>query len=314
MSALPAHAQEPLSLQPSQRWSPSNLQQDCQRRAAACVAVDGAGGESTRASPDAVQLQRRNLALIVGSTMAVGLYGQRKWWRDGFTSDFKSQDEGWFSRHTYSGGADKLGHFFMTYAGTRLMSKAFAWAGNEPAASLNMAAWLTIGTFTAIEVLDGYSKQWEFSKEDALMNAAGVLAGVLLESRPSLDRLIDLRMLYRPSKENGRRFSPFGDYSGQTYLLVAKASGMDALRDHPVLRYLEFAVGYRARGYSDVGGRVVEVGTRSLYAGVSLNLSEVLGQTVFRGGGGRVQGVADTVLEYVQVPGTVVLGGVGLDD
>ena len=87
LSALPAHAQEPLTLEPSQRWRPSNMQQDCQRRAAACVAVDGAGGESMRAVPDAEQLQRRNLALIVGSTMAVGLYGQRKWWRDGFTSE-----------------------------------------------------------------------------------------------------------------------------------------------------------------------------------------------------------------------------------
>ncbi|WP_194712524.1 hypothetical protein [Noviherbaspirillum soli] len=81
---------------------------------------------------------------------------------------------------------------------------------------------------------------------------------------------------------SGRRFEPFGDYSSQTYLLVPKASGVDALRHHPVLRYIKVAVGYRARGCSDVCGRLVEFGRRSLYAGVSLNLSELLGQTVFR--------------------------------
>ncbi|HEX8884638.1 MAG TPA: hypothetical protein VF797_09145, partial [Noviherbaspirillum sp.] len=86
------------------------------------------------------------------------------------------------------------------------------------------------------------------------------------------------------------------------------------LRHHPVLRYVEVAVGYRARGYSDVGGRLVEVGTRSLYAGVSLNLSELLRQTVFRQQHSTARAVADTVLEYVQVPGTAVLGRSGLDD
>lgn len=303
-----------MSLEPDRRWRPSNMQQDCARRAAACVAVDGAASASTGPEIDAGQLRRRNLALIAASSLSVGLYGWKKWWGDGFSGHFNSRSEHWFGRRTYAGGADKLGHFFMNYAGTRLMTKAFNWAGNDPAASLDMAAWLTLGIFTGVEVLDGYAKKWHFSKEDALINAAGVAAGVLLESRPVLDKLIDLRILYQPSRENGRRFEPFGDYSGQTYLLVAKASGVDALRHHPVLRYLEVAVGYRARGYSDVGGRLVEVGTRSLYAGVSLNLSELLGQTIFRRSHGTAQAVADTVLEYVQVPGTAVLGRIGLDD
>jgi len=303
-----------MSLELDSRWRPSNLQQNCARRVAACVAVDGAGNTSARPDIDANQLRRRNLALIAASSLSIGLYGWKKWWDDGFSSHFSSQNEHWFGQQTYAGGADKLGHFFMNYAGTRLMTKAFNWAGNDPAASLNMAAWLTLGIFTGVEVLDGYAKKWHFSKEDALINAAGVAAGVLLESRPALDKLIDLRILYQPSRENGRRFEPFGDQSGQTYLLVAKASGVDALRYHPVLRYVEVAVGYRARGYSDVGGRLVEAGTRSLYAGISLNLSELLGQTIFRQTHGSTQAVAETVLEYVQLPGTAVLGRIGLDD
>jgi hypothetical protein len=116
------------------------------------------------------------------------------------------------------------------------------------------------------------------------------------------------------SRKNGRRFESFGDCSGQTYLLVAKASGVDALRPHPVLRYVEVAAGYRARGYCDAGGRLVEVVTRSLYAGVSPNMSKLLRQTVLRQSHGAAQAVAATLLEYVQVPGIAVLGRIGLDD
>ena len=295
-------------------WPADNLRPDCARRTAACVAVDGTVSPNGFVQIDDGRLRRHNLALIAASSLSVGLYGWRKWWSDGFSSHFSSQTEHWFGRQTYAGGADKLGHFFMNYAGTRLLTKAFGWAGNDPDASLGMAAWLTLGIFTGVEVLDGYAKKWHFSKEDALINAAGVAAGVLLESRPGLDKLIDLRLLYQPSRENGRRFEPFGDHSGQTYLLVVKASGVDALRHHPLLRYVEVAVGYRARGYSDVGGRPVEIGTRSLYAGVSLNLSELLGQTVFRQSHGQARAAADGVLEYLQMPATAVLGRIGLDD
>ena len=310
--APPLHAQQALSLDIVPHWASGSRDDSCKRRAAACVAVAG----EARQGVDNQHLRQRNVGLMVGSALAVGFYGRQKWWRDGFSSDFKSADENWFGRHTYSGGADKLGHFFMNYGATRLLTKAFVGIGNAPAASVNMAAWLTLGTFTAVEVLDGYSKKWRFSKEDALVNAAGVAAGVLLERNPALDQLIDIRMLYWPSRESGRDFAPFSDYSGQTYLLVAKASGMASLREHALLRYVEFAVGYRARGYSDVSGRLVQVGTRSIYAGVSLNLSALLRDTAFKGATrtSRVQAATDTVLEFVQIPGSAVLGRIGLDD
>jgi hypothetical protein len=76
--ACSAQAQEPLSLEPGQRWLPSNLQQDCSRRTAACVAVDGVSEASAHPGTDADQLRRRNLALIAGSTLPVGLYGWKK--------------------------------------------------------------------------------------------------------------------------------------------------------------------------------------------------------------------------------------------
>ena len=43
---------------------------------------------------------------------------------------------------------------------------------------------------------------------------------------PDLDRLVDFRVLYQ--KSSGSNWEPFGDYSGQTYLLVGKATGVPA--------------------------------------------------------------------------------------
>ena len=77
-------------------------------------------------------------------------------------------------------------------------------------------------------------------------------------------------------------FDPFGDYSGQTYLIVAKASGVERFRHHPVMRYLEFAVGYGTRG-SGAPPDVPSDPSRNVYLGISINLSELLGQTAFAG-------------------------------
>ncbi len=252
--------------------------------------------------------RRRTLGIIAASSLAVGWYGGTKWWNTGFTGNFRTQREGWFGQNTYSGGADKLGHFYLNYAGTRLFMQAFEWAGNTHDQSLTQAAWLMTGTFTAIEVLDGLSKKWRFSKEDVAMNMLGVGAELLLEKNPDLDRLLDLRVLYRPSNEQGGQFDPFGDYSGQTYLIVAKASGVPALLSHPWLRYVELAVGYGTRGYAEDRFNVSPHRSRNLYFGISLNLSELLGQTAFKqtNGPSRTQRMTETALEFVQVPGSIV--------
>jgi len=258
--------------------------------------------QADRPTPE--QLRLRNAAVIGGGILLVGVYGGAKWWQDGFTGDFRTQKEGWFGQNTLSGGADKLGHAFSAYVGTRLVAQALEAAGNQPEPARRLAAWSTLGVMIGIEMLDGYSKQYRFSEEDALMNVVGVGIGYLLERNRELDRLLDFRLLYRRSEASN--FDPAGDYSGQTYLLVAKASGIPALRDNSVLRYFELAAGYGTRGYQGPPGAERE---RNLYFGVSLNLSEVLGQTVFRGAKerSRTQRATDLFFEFIQVPGTTAL-------
>lgn len=245
------------------------------------------------------------VASMLGGTLA---YGHAKWWQDGYSSGFRNVEEGWFGRGTEYGGADKLGHAMFAYSGTRLMAHAFGWAGHEPVQARRYAAWTAVGTLMAVEVIDGYSKRWRFSKEDAIANVLGGALGWAMETHPEVDALIDLRLQYsRSSGPQGKRsFSPFGDYSGQRYLLVLKASGVPQWRHHPWLRYLEISVGYGAKGFEE-DARALSQPSRHVYYGVSLNLTEVLRATVFSAQArpSHVQRLSETFFEYVQVPAAV---------
>lgn len=259
--------------------------------------------EQQRSGPTPDELRLRNAGLIGAGALLVGAYGMVKWWNDGFTGEFRTEDEGWFGQGTKYGGADKLGHAFFAYGGTRLYSEAFAAAGNDPGRARVLGFWTTLAITTAVEVLDGYSRQYRFSSQDAAMNLVGAGLGFLMERHPGLDRLVDFRLQYKRS--SGSDWDPGGDYSGQTYLLVGKAAGVPALSQHSVLRYFELAVGYGTRGYETPGAER----ERNLYYGISLNLSEVLSQTVFRGAKERsgAQRATNLFLELIQVPGTVAL-------
>jgi hypothetical protein len=180
------------------------------------------------------------------------------------------------------------------------------WAGNDRDRAVNLGALTTLGAMTVVEIIDGYSKRWGFSREDALMNVIGAGAAVLMERHPDLDRLVDFRLRYKRPAASGQNFDPFDDYSGQTYIVALKASGIPALREHPWLRYVELAAGYGTRDFPGNRRNVLDENrSRNVYAGISLNLSEVLGRTVFRNAAdSRARRFTDAVLEFAQPPGT----------
>jgi len=249
----------------------------------------------------------KNAALIGGIGITVGVYGANNWWEDGFSGSFRTIDEGWFGRNTYAGGADKAGHAFFTYTGARLLTRGFEGLGNDPGRALRLGVWTSLGMMAGVEVVDGISKKFRFSAEDAVANAAGAVFAVLEEKYPRLDALMDFRLFYRRS-DDARRIGdsdPLADYSGQTFLLAFKADGVPQLREVRVARYLELQVGYNSRGYEPNDGVKIDP-HRRIYGGVGVNLSRLLSDTLFRGDlkGGKIQRGSDTVLEFLQVPGT----------
>ena len=253
------------------------------------------------------QKQFRTRLLIGGATVSVLGYGASHWWQDGMNSSFRTVDEGWFGQNTYTGGADKLGHMYSTYVGTRLLTDAFEWAGNDRNSASWLAAATAWGVMLAVEIGDGYSRHFRFSKEDLIMNTLGTGLGLLVEKKPELDELVDFRLMYWPSNDARRvnQIDPVGDHSGQTYLLAIKASGVPTLRKIEPLRYFELALGYGTRGYEPNTG---EERGRHVYYGISLNVAEILGATAFRDSkGSRTQKISNGVLEVLQIPGSTAL-------
>jgi hypothetical protein len=260
--------------------------------------------------PIARGLRWKNAAVIGGIAATVGIYGMNSWWEDGFTGSFHTVDEGWFGQNTYAGGADKVGHAFFTYTGARLLTRAFEALGNDPGHALRLGVWTSLGVMTAVEVVDGFSKKYRFSMEDAVANAVGAAFAVLVEKDPRIDALLDFRLLYQRSDDAKRvgETDFIADFSGQTYLLAFKVDGVPRLRDVPLVRYVELLVGYNTRGYEPNDGTMNDP-HRRIYYGVGINLSRLLSDTVFRGDlkGGKIQRGTDTVLEYLEVPWTAAL-------
>lgn len=245
----------------------------------------------------APNLPLRNTLIVGSGATLITAYGLSKWWQTGFGGGFKTTNEGWFGRNTDYGGADKLGHMYFNYGAVRLLTPLFESAGNGRDAAVSLAAWTSAGIFLGVEVADGFSRRWKFSPQDAVMNVAGTVLGVVLETHPELDDKLDFRVDYRPSKGSG--FNPFGDYSGQKYLLVVKADGFESLRKNRWLRYLEVGVGYGARGFDPGGER-----RRDIYVGVSLNLSRLLADGFYEGRmhSTPFQRGTDRLFELVQFP------------
>jgi hypothetical protein len=266
-------------------------------------------GQSLQPPLSPEQVRWRTVALIAGTVGGTLAYGQAQWWQDGLSGQFSTVREGWFGQNTDYGGADKLGHALFAYAGTRLLARGLEWAGNDRDTALRLGVATAVGTLLAVEVIDGYSRQWRFSREDAVANLVGGALGYVFETHPRLDALLDLRLQYQPSRGPGseRRFDPFGDYSGQRYLVVLKASGVPALREHPLLGYLELNVGYGTRNFEQESRPFVQP-TRHAYVGISLNLTKVLRGTAFRGNDrpSRAQALTESALEFIQVPPATV--------
>ena len=259
-------------------------------------------------NPDLTHADRRQAQLFLGTSVGlVLLYGASQWWDDGLNSTFHSEKEGWFSQHTVEGGADKLGHFYSAYAGTRVVTRVMEWMGDDHDTALAVGMVAAAGTLSLVEVIDGFSEKYSFSHEDLLMGLGGAVLGWFAATPPAIDEKFDFRFYYWPSDyaRDNDKIDPFGDYSGQKYFFVTKASGFDATRSHPLLHYLERVVGYGARNYET---NADDEPTRSFYYGVSLNLTEVLRHTAFKNDKPRSNTAQWTgmALELWQPPGSVV--------
>lgn len=242
---------------------------------------------------------QKTLLLNAGSMGAVLIYGFANW--DYGQSTFHFKDEGWFERDTPSGGADKLGHFWSSYTLSHLYSYVYRkWGYTESEANL-YGALSNLGFQTFMEIGDGFSPTQGFSYQDMIMNIVGAGVAYVWGKYPSLASKIDFRIEYKPEFSSAD-FGFADNYERQSFLVAIKADGFDFVKN-PYLRYLEFHVGYYARGYEDYEEGGSDDRRRTIYVGIGLNISKLVQEYV----------VKIRIFDYIQVPYTSVTKTVASD-
>lgn len=194
-------------------------------------------------------------------------------WDWGSSKSFKSNPEGWFGKDTGSGGADKLGHAFTSYALTNVLANRLLREGRSPERAALSAAITAQAIMLYVEVFDGLSNDHGFAREDVVMNLLGTGLAYARTVSPKVRDLVDFRMEYQASGYKGYR--PFSDYSGQKYLAALKLGGFKALRGTP-FQYLELQAGYYTRGFSKGEQANGLARSRHGFVGVGVNLSALL--------------------------------------
>jgi hypothetical protein len=243
--------------------------------------------------------RKKVMALNLTTLGIITALGVAEW--DYGSHSFRTANEGWFDGDTAYGGADKLGHVFTCYLLTGIYNWIYKdWGYSENDAILLGAAssWTTM---SLIEIGDGLSKSQGFSWQDEVMNTLGVGMAYLRHRFPAVRERVDFRWEWFPSPavREGERFDILTDYSGQKFLLAFKLDGW--LRTgSPVMKALEFQVGYYTRGYVSDDEHFFDGQHRYGYVGIGLNVTYLLDRLT----GHRAAGVFD----YYQVPYTYVSG------
>ncbi len=242
---------------------------------------------------------RKKKVVVLNAAVTGGLliYGAAAW---GYGSNgFDTVNEGWFGRDTRYGGADKLGHAWSAYTLASLYNHIYRdWGYSDEDAILGgvLSSWVQT---TIVEIGDGLSKSQGFCWQDEVMNTAGAGIAYLRHRFPAIKETVDFRVEWFPSPafRHGDEADVFTDYSGQKCLLAIKPDGLLKTGD-PLLRALEFHVGYYTRGYAPSDEEYFDRRHRYGYIGIGLNVTYLLDRLT----GHRAAGVFD----YYQVPYTYI--------
>jgi hypothetical protein len=230
--------------------------------------------------------EKKVLLTNAAGLTAITAWGIANW--DYFSTMPSAEKEGWFSSSTKEGGADKLGHFYASYALSHLLAHTYENWGYTRKKGLKLGAISSFAIMNWMELGDAFS-DYGFSYEDFTMNALGCAAAYFIGSCPWLAEKIDFRIEYRPQFDT---VDVFTDYDNLKFLAAVKLDGFDQVT-HPVLQYLELHLGYYARDFPDDA-----LSRRNLYVGIGVNLSKILN--------GFSLNKLSTLTRFFQIPHTYI--------
>lgn len=251
-------------------------------RPAAPPDVAVAGGLDLAAVPGRPARPDRSAMVAGGFTaLFLGLEYAAFWSSENLSGGFQVANEGWFGQESYAGGADKASHVVGGYLAGRVLEGALRWGGSPPAKSQLLSAAMIAVTGTLIEVGDAYHG-YGFSWEDALLTAAGGVAGSVLAST-GWDDTVTMRFgkvgVDLPDDPSVVAFEP-NHYSGEVYTLDLRLAGLlPRMGKRPGLaRFVLGSLTYGSKGYKWVDERYrqrrvgFEVGLDTYEVGLALGL------------------------------------------
>jgi hypothetical protein len=230
--------------------------------------------------------EKKAAALNLAGAAGITAWGVASW--DYFENTPKKAHEGWFSENTPEGGADKWAHFYFSYTLSHALASTYLCWGFDREKAGALGTLSSFGLMGYMELGDSFSA-YGFSHEDFIMNTLGCTAGWLLYRHKKLAEKIDFRMEYIPRFQDEDLAT---DYEHMKFLAAVKLSGFRQTQQTP-WRYLEFHLGYFARGYAKDSDR-----ERNIYLGIGINLSEIFQALSMK--------KTATVFNYYQLPHTYI--------
>ena len=200
---------------------------------------------------DTLNTKRRNAIAITESVLAGGtlLALNQLWYADHPRSSFHfiNDNNDWKQM-------DKMGHIMTSYYIGKVGMEVLDWSGVSRKDQLIYGATLGFTFLTAVEVLDGFSKQWGASFGDIIANASGtgLLVGqeLLWQEQRITMKYSFHQTSYAKIRPNtlGENFiqQSLKDYNGQTYWLSANIWSFNKKSKFP--KWLNVAFGYGADG------------------------------------------------------------------
>lgn len=202
------------------------------------------------------------------------------WYRKG-SEDFHIESGSGLGVNTYAGGADKFGHFWSNYVLTRGTTAVLVAGGWPRLPSSAVSFGLTELAFLLIEIQDGISP-YGFDPKDMAANLLGGGFGVLMSNVPAVDRLIDFRLEYWPSKRYRSNVWKTGDldgaqdYTGQSYILALHLGALPRTDGEYMYwtKFVDLAVGFEGKHYYPLPDD--ERPRQTMYVGLAVNMQGVL--------------------------------------
>ncbi len=200
---------------------------------------------------DTLHVKRRNAVIITESILSIStLIALDKLWY----ADFPRSNFHFFNDNNEWKQVDKIGHFLTSYHVGLAGKEVLNWAGVSEKNQLIYGATFGFTFLSAIEIFDGFSKNWGASWGDILANASGTGLLIGQELLWKEQRIIPKYSFHQTKYAKlrpqilGESFieQSLKDYNGQTYWLSVNIWSFAKKSSFP--KWLNIAFGYGAEG------------------------------------------------------------------